>query len=220
MMSPGSIEGESVSAPLWLITFADLTALLVALFVLIYSMSVPVSLSPNGTGLTQNGTSPGEGAVTSRSNERSSAPSGVGGDLTLGYLAVVFSDRKLSDSGRVGPVTHQVEGNRLVVRFKEAFLFDGARVGTNEGLSSLGADRLGNLSLVLGSVGNPVSIIVPVSEDDWAEAFDRADLVAAAFRRAGYDRAVERFVAPGLKGAGDAGDVMLVIGRQDGGGRT
>jgi len=220
-MSVSPVPGEVLSpSPLWLVTFADLTALLVALFVLIYSMSAPVALSSGAAGFTQNGAVSNAVLDATQVGARSAAPSGAAGDLTLGYLAAVLSDRGLSSVRPDDLVSHQIEGNRLVVRFASPFLFDGSQSGADDALATLGVERLENLSHVLQSVGNPISIIVPVVDDDWARAFDRADILENVFRRAGYDRAVERFVAPGLDTPGRPADVRLVISRQGGGGRS
>lgn len=210
---------ETSSTPLWLVTFADLTALLVALFVLIYSMSTPVALVKSGTGLVGQGLT---SVASDNAGQRAadSAPrSGVAGDLTLGYLAAVLSDRKISEVSTAGAVTHRLERDRLVVRFDAAFLFQDRQGQTTDRLSPLGEARLGSLAQLLGSVGNPVSFIVPVQRDDWVLAFDQTDMLEASFRRAGYERAVDRFVAPGIDPA-DGNRVMLVIARRNGGRHT
>lgn len=193
---------------LWLVTFADLTAILVAFFVLIYAMSSP--LSGRGDASVVGG--PGISAVDQTANQRdarnvqtSSLPT-----LTVDYLAAVFSDRGLAALGDSGPLSQQVEHGRLVIRFTPEFAF----ASDGRTLRPLAGGVVADLSRILSGVANPISVMSSVPADDWALAFDRADSVAAALRQAGYSRPIERFVTPGL--SGDA--LLLIISDQRGGG--
>ncbi|WOF74496.1 hypothetical protein QMT40_002148 [Parvibaculaceae bacterium PLY_AMNH_Bact1] len=194
---------------LWLVTFADLTAILVAFFVLIYAMSSP--LSGRGDGSVVGG--PGVSAVdqtahqrNARSIQTSSLPT-----LTVDYLAAVFSDRGLVPLGDGGPLSQQVDGGRLVIRFAPDFAF----ASDGSALRPLASGVMADLSRILSGVANPISVMSSVPSEDWTLAFDRADSVAAALRQAGYSRSIERFVTPGL-----ADDALLLIISDQRGGRT
>ena len=201
------MEAQSEGS-LWLVTFADLTAILVAFFVLIYAMSSP--LSGRGDASVVGG--PGISAVDQAAHQRearniqtSSLPT-----LTVDYLAAVFSDRGLATLGDSGPLSQQVEHGRLVIRFAPEFAF----ASDGRTLRPLAGGVVADLSRILSGVANPISVMSSVPADDWALAFDRADSVAAALRQAGYSRPIERFVTPGL--SGDA--LLLIIRDQRGGG--
>jgi chemotaxis protein MotB len=183
---------------LWLVTFADLTAILVAFFVLIYSMSSPLS----GQGAVAGGSGT---AAVDRSNTQADVrrvASASQPTLTVDYLSAVFADRGLAPRGTSGPLSQQVEHGRLVIRFASDFAFaTGERT-----LRPLADGVVADLSRILSGVANPISIMSSVPTGDWTLAFDRADSVVEALRQAGYTRSVERFVAPGLPE-----DALLVI---------
>ncbi len=193
---------------LWLVTFADLTAILVAFFVLIYAMSSPLSDRGNAA--------VGKGAGISPINQMSSQPearriqSSSQPMLTVDYLSAVFSDRGLAPIGDSGPLSQQVEHGRLVIRFAPDFAFG----SDGRTLRPLADGVVADLSRVLSGVANPISVMSAVPTDDWTLAFDRADSVATALKQAGYTRPIERFVTPGL--AGDA--LLLIISDRRGGG--
>ncbi len=185
---------------LWLVTFADLTAILVAFFVLIYSMSSPM------TGQGQGAVAGGSGtAAVDRANTQADARRVVTASqptLTVDYLSAVFADRGLAPRGTNGPLSQQVEHGRLVIRFASDFAF----ATDQHALRPLAGGVVADLSRILSGVANPISIMSSVPTDDWTLAFDRADSVVEALRQAGYTRSVERFVAPGLPE-----DALLVI---------
>ncbi|MCE7999823.1 MAG: hypothetical protein HEP70_13265 [Rhodobiaceae bacterium] len=202
-----AVESQSEGS-LWLVTFADLTAILVAFFVLIYAMSSP--LSGRGEASVESG--PGVSAVdqvarqeAARSVQVSSRPT-----LTVDYLSAVFSDRGLAPLGEGGPLSQRVEHGRLMIRFAPDFAF----AADGRALRPLASGVVADLSRILSGVANPVSVMSSVPSEDWTLAFDRADSVAAALRQAGYSRPIERFVAPGLPG--DA--LLLIISDPRGGG--
>ncbi len=192
-------DGVSEGA-LWLVTFADLTAILVAFFVLIYAMSSPLS----GSGSASVAGGPGISAVNQAASQRDARAVQVSSRpmLTVDYLSAVFADRGLAPVGDSGPLSQQVEQGRLVVRFAPDFAFgpDGRT------LRPLAGGVIGDLSRVLSGVANPISVMSAVPTGNWTLAFDRADSVAAALRQAGYTQPVERFVTPGLPE-----DVLLLV---------
>lgn len=185
---------------LWLVTFADLTAILVAFFVLIYAMSSPLS----GRGDANVVGGPGVSTVDQMAHQRNarSVQSSSLPTLTVDYLSAVFSDRGLAPLGDNGPLSQRVEHGRLVLRFAPDFAF----ASDGQGLRPLAGGVVADLSRILSGVANPVSVMSSVPSEDWTLAFDRADSVALALRQAGYSRPIERFVAPGL-----SDDVLLLI---------
>ena len=205
VQAPAETQSEG---SLWLVTFADLTAILVAFFVLIYAMSSP--LSGRGDASVVGG--PGISAVDQTANQRdarsvhtTSLPT-----LTVDYLSAVFSDRGLAPVGDSGPLSQQVERGRLVIRFAPEFAF----ASDGRALRPLAGGVVADISRILSGVANPISVMSSVPSEDWTLAFDRADSVAAALRQAGYSRPIERFVSPGL--SGDA--LLLIISDRRGGG--
>ena len=203
---------EIPTSPLWLLTFANLTAILVALFVLMYSMSAPFSEKGSGTRI--GGSTATVLSTTDNSVERYSARSDPLADLTVGYLSAVLSDRGIvpivQNGGQVGPVTQSIEGDRLVLHIASDFAFSAG----GKTLKPMALGLVSDLAVVLSNVANPVSVFAAVPENNWVLAFDRADGVVDAFRQFGYSDPIERFVTPGV--AGDA--LVVVIGRARGAG--
>jgi chemotaxis protein MotB len=209
------MEEETAGGPLWLVTFADLTAILVALFVLIFSMSSPMADKGMGAGAGANVDT--NLTVASDAGDRFAGATSPRADLTIGYLSAVLSDRGILQTGKtsgdeqgvVRYATHHIDGDRLVMRLNTEVVFQsgGARV------SPMATDLIATLSDVLSNVANPVSVISPVLSDDWAQAFDRADALVGSLRETGYRASVEKFVSPGVPG----GALLIVVGRNGGG---
>lgn len=214
-VSGSMVEQETPGKQLWLVTFADLTAILVALFVLIFSMSAP--FTGKGTGTQSGAEAETDLSVSNHAGDHFSQRTDVLADLTIGYLSAVLSDRGIARTGSsVGvdfaqgaPVTHHVESDRLILRLDPNFLFAPA----SKSMQPVGLDVVATLSDVLSNVANPVSIIAPVTSDDWTLAFDRADALVDAFRQTGYRAPVERFVSPGVPG----GTLLVVVAHHGGG---
>lgn len=205
-----AIADGGATSPLWLLTFADLTAILVALFVLMYSMSAP--FGEKGSSVLSGGVSQTVLSSPNNSADRFSGRSEQAADLSLGYLSAVLSDRGIAPTGQArvqsAPVTQSVEGGRLVLRIASDYAFsaDGAA------LTPRAMDMMSDLAAVLSNVANPVSVFASVSANDWTLAFDRADGVVNAFRHFGYGASIERFVTPGISGE----VLVIVIGRVGG----
>lgn len=202
-----SPEAQSEGS-LWLVTFADLTAILVAFFVLIYAMSSPLTGRGDAAVAGAPGTAPiNQAADPSDTRRVQDAPRPM---LTVEYLSAVLSDRGLAPLGDTGPLSQQVERGRLVVRFASEFAFG----ADGRNLRPLADEVVVDLSRILSGVANPVSVMSAVPESDWTLAFDRADSVAASLRQSGYAQPIERFVTPGLPDD----SLLLVISDRRGGG--
>ena len=198
---------QPAEGSLWLVTFADLTAILVAFFVLIYSMSTP--LVGKGTDISLGGSGSSQVDQSNTQPEMQMGSVDTQATLAIGYLSAVLSDRNFVPYGNAGPLSQKIENGHLVIRFTPEFAF------TSRGtmLSPVADGVVTDLSRVFSSVANPVSVMTGVPSNNWSQAFARADNLAAAMRRAGYTRPVERFVAPGLPG--DA--LLIVVGDSEGG---
>lgn len=207
------VDAPSVGAPLWLVTFADLTAILVALFVLIFSMTAP--FNDKGTSTSSGAEIESNLTSSNRAANTSSRRADVLADLTIGYLSAVLSERGIARDDVAGrsasgtPIGHRIDGERLVLRLDPEFFFGEA----DSRVTQMGLDLVATLSEVLGNVANPVSVISPVPADDWTLAFDRADAMVDALRDAGYGTSIEKFVSPGVP----QGTFLIVVARGNGG---
>ncbi len=211
-VSVADTEHEEAHPALWLLTFADLTAILVALFVLMYSMSSP--FVGKGRGALAGGVADTPVSTPDRYEDRSEGHSERLAILTLGYISAVFSDRGIAVVAQrgesVSPVTQSIDADRLVLRVASDFAFSSG----DKTLRPAAAGVMADIAAILSSVANPVSVFTEVPDNDWALAFDRADDVVGAFRRFGYAAPIERFVTPGISGEA----LVIVIGRAGGAG--
>jgi len=204
------LADDGAATPLWLLTFADLTAILVALFVLMYSMSVP--LTGSGRNLLSGGAAEAVLSTSAVSADRLSGRSEHLAVLTVGYLSAVLSDRGIAplaqNGAQAAPVTQSIEGDRLVLHVASDFAFS----ADGRTLKPIAEELVSDLVAVLSNVANPVSIFAAVPENNWTLAFDRADDVVGAFRRFGYAAPIERFVTPSIMDAA----LVIVVGRVGG----
>lgn len=191
---------EAQTPSLWLVSFADLTAILVAFFVLIYAMSLPVLSAHDGRVEGNRAASAGGGQIaTAGQNGSGSAgrvTQGLSAELTLGYLSAVFADRNLAGRDGAGPVTQSMNMPRsaLIIEIEATFLFD----QNSSTIRPLAHALLEDLAGLLTQANNPVQVLVPVGTGGWAQAFDRADSVHGAFKAAGYALPLHRLVSPAL----------------------
>jgi len=208
-----TVDAHSSGAPLWLVTFADLTAILVALFVLIFSMTAP--FTDKGTDTRAGAQVDSNLTSSNQAANRFARHADVLADLTIGYLSAVLSERGIARDDVVGapasgkPIGHRIENDRLVLRLDPGFFFGTA----DSSVTPMGLDLVATLSEVLSNVANPVSIVSPVPADDWTLAFDRVDAMVDAFGGAGYGASIERFVSPGIP----RGTFLIVVARGEGG---
>jgi len=208
-----TVDAPSSGAPLWLVTFADLTAILVALFVLIFSMTAP--FADKGTGTRAGAQVDSNLTSSNQAANRFARQADALADLTIGYLSAVLSERGIARDDVAGapafgqPIGYRIEGDRLVLRLDPGFFFGTA----DSGVTPMGLDLVATLSEVLGNVANPVSVISPVPADNWTLAFDRADAMVNAFDDVGYGASIEKFVSPGVP----RGTFLIVVARGEGG---
>lgn len=148
----------SPNAPLWLITFTDIMALMLTFFVMLYAMAVPeeVAWEEARTALSD-GFAPGRaGRWGAGPQDAVSIPTHLADRaLDLRYLAAIMQ-AKLDASGealRGAELTTQKE--RLVLSLPADLLFE---VGSAE-ISEGGKRALWDLSMTLSRIGNRIALV-------------------------------------------------------------
>ncbi len=182
----------------WLITFTDLFALLLAFFILLFSMSeletgkwqtMKEAFSkhretPYGTAAESGPADKPEGGV-----KREPA-------LDLGYLGKVFEAHAKDNLLLANAVIYRV-GEKLVISLPADLLFPPGAAA----IESKGRAALFELAGLLRNIANDISVTghtdpTPVSgafASNWDLSLARAAAVAAALKRSGYARAVDSF---------------------------
>ncbi|MDH3739416.1 MAG: hypothetical protein OER92_09490 [Alphaproteobacteria bacterium] len=181
----------------WLVTFADLAAVMVAFFVLLFAMTEVDSDKWEGATtsfdrqfrITESSVTP-RPVETANVTQRVEEPA-----LDLRYLEGIIGEQlKTQDSLKdmrmvVGP-------DRLVIDFPGELLFANGRVGVNaegrEALFILGGMFAGieNQIAVVGHAA-PAAAAETSSSIDWDLSLLRAARIARALRKAGYSRTIE-----------------------------
>jgi len=185
----------------WLITFTDLVSLMLAFFVLLFSMS-----SVNSE----------DWKTITESLSRSLAPdagilkSSAGADLNiagrtrdmaidLGYLSAILESQMKEAADLGDNVIHQLE-DRMVISLPSDVLF---QVGAAT-LSEKGKRALRDMGSLLRNVGNRVDVFghtdpTPLQgggfSSNWELSISRAITVANELRRAGYPKDILAFGA-------------------------
>lgn len=200
-MSPRRNAGHAGAAigQTWLITFADLIALLLAFFVMIYATqkietgswdalvkSLSQTLNPSRERIDH------QPAAETNIRQRAQARA-----IDLGYLETLLAGTIAQDRALSGVVLHQL-GDRLVISLPSDLLF---APGAAESLPAAG-QTVAALVTVLRNVGNRIDVYghsdpEPVSGARYASNWDlslaRARTVARLLRDAGYSRRIAAF---------------------------
>jgi chemotaxis protein MotB len=207
-VTAGTASSRDSAMGIWLVTFADLVLLLLAFFVMLFSMSsldkdlvkkvaailptraeMPVDTQKEPAGATHNiaGFEPGRGAPAE-------------------YLAAVLRDG-LDRVQALRDVTVTLHGDNVLLTPPDSLFTD---QGDGEGLAALAMfmDRLDNRVLMVAQ--RDPSALTKGSEA-WAEALAQASAAADRLRRAGFSRTMVAQVRPALKPA-DRGLALLVTG--------
>jgi len=180
----------------WLITFADLAAVMVAFFVLLFAMTEVDSDKWDGaTTAFDRQFRIAETTVTPRPVEQTNTPQrDEPVALDLGYLERII-DEQLKAHANLREVRVWSDADRLVVDFPGALIFGSGRVG----VSKSGLDALFALGGIFAGVDNQVVVVADallVPDDgiavaiDWQTALVRAARVARSLRTAGYARPI------------------------------
>lgn len=185
----------------WLITFADLAAVMVAFFVLLFSMAEVDSDKWEGaTSAFDRQFRISEATVTPRPVESSNITQRIEEQaLDLRYLELVVGEQ-LKEHEVLSDVRMAVSDDRLALDFPGELVFSRGRIG----VSIAGRETLFVLGGMFAGIDNQIAVIghaVPeqapeqsadVHEDvDWELALVRAARVGRSLRRAGYDRPIE-----------------------------
>lgn len=180
----------------WLITFTDLAALMLALFVMLFSMStmdeakwrrVAAALSPDGHRLS-------EGAAPAASAARNIAAAETAPGRDLDYLAALLARQMAAEPRLAEAILHR-GGDRIVISLPEGLLFapDSATPHARS------AAPLFTLAGLLRNLPNRIEVEGHTDPDppnaaryasNWDLSLRRALAVRSALERAGYSRPV------------------------------
>ena len=186
----------------WLITFADLAAVMVAFFVLLFSMAEVDSDKWEGaTTAFDRQFRISEATVTPRPVESANITQRVEEPaLDLRYLERVFGEQ-LNDYEALRDVRMAVSPDRLALDFPGELVFASGR----SGVSVSGRQSLFVLGGLFAGIDNRVAVVghaapeqtvegqseIGHREIDWELALVRAARVARSLRSAGYDRPIQ-----------------------------
>lgn len=189
----------------WLITFADLAAVMVAFFVLLFSMAEVDSDKWEGaTSAFDRQFRISEANVTPRPVESANITQRVEDPgLDLRYLERVIGEQ-LKEHEELRDVRIAVSADRLALDFPGELVFASGRTGVSES----GRQSLFVLGGMFASIDNHVAIVghaAPVqtagntagqpadgqAEIDWELALVRAARVSRSLKLAGYDRPIQ-----------------------------
>lgn len=181
----------------WLITFADLAAVMVAFFVLLFAMAEVDSDKWEGaTTAFDRQFRISDAAVTPRPVETANITQRVEqAALDLRYLERVVGEQ-LKEHEALRDVRVVVDPDRLTLDFPGELVFAGGRVG----VSVSGRQSLFILGGLFAGIENQVAVVGHAVPDqsvegpaqiDWELSLMRAARVARSLRSAGYGRAIE-----------------------------
>ncbi len=180
----------------WLVTFADLSAVLVAFFVLMFSMSevdierwdgAVEAFNKRFNVLTD------DVATVRPQADRNVLPIESVPATDVSYLAALL-ERRLAREPILQSLRLTLFDQELIISAAPEDLFgdaDGKIAGGD--LHAQGREILFTLSGLMGSVRNGLDVVVHRSESDeteWSESVARAGLIADALARAGYPHPV------------------------------
>jgi len=195
LSEPGARERRTDAR--WLITFADLAAVMVAFFVLLFSMAEVDSDKWEGaTNAFDRQFHVSETKVTPRPVESSNITQRVQAPgLDLHYLAQVIG-AQLQKHEALRDVRLAVSADQLALDFPGQLIFANGR----SGVSKSGRQTLFVLSNILSGIGNGIAIVGHAAADpaadgaeeiDWELALARAARISRSLKLAGYDRPIQ-----------------------------
>ncbi|MGQ0527233.1 MAG: flagellar motor protein MotB [Alphaproteobacteria bacterium] len=206
---------------LWLISFTDLVGVMLAFFVLMYSMSSPredkwVEISTSlEEGVTDS--SPYKGAEWNAGADETIAlqKMDVSRGLNTRYLRAVLNEMIRADK-RLEKITLRRTGNQVALVLPDEMLTAGK-------ISEEGAVTLAAVADLLRRISNRVEIMANVDEasarrtrvNGWEIALSRAALVGGALQAEGYERLLSLHAAP-LAQADSATETTVIITPDDG----
>jgi chemotaxis protein MotB len=181
----------------WLITFADLAAVMVAFFVLLFSMAEVDSDKWEGaTTAFDRQFRISESTVTPRPVETTNITQRVEASaLDLRYLERLIGEQ-IDSQDALKEARIEVSPDRIAVDFPGEMIFANGRVGVSAG----GRESLFILGGLFAGIENQIAVVghaVTEQADDgqaatdWEFSLIRAARIARALAASGYDRAIE-----------------------------
>lgn len=225
----GAEDRSGQRKTLWLISFTDLISLMLAFFVLMYSMSEPEA--ERWTRLAK-GVAEAIPAARSTAVTPSDRPADPGAAfnaravearaaIDLHYLAALLGSQLRSNT-ELAVVEVRRQDDRVVIRLPGERIFD----PTGAAFTEEGRRVLFLLGAVIGRIGNRIELVGHAEHEDatggvaWERALTRAVAVSAALRETGYRRdLVARAVmmpVDGLEGSGNGRLPVDIVVREEG----
>ncbi|ANC91555.1 flagellar motor protein MotB [Azospirillum humicireducens] len=211
---------------LWLISFTDLISLMLAFFVLMYSMSEPEAERWTRLAKGVAESIPAARSTAASPSDRPADPSAAfnaqaveqRAAIDLHYLAALLGSQ-LRSNAELTVVDVRREDDRVVIRLPGERMFD----PTGAAFTEEGRRVLFLLGAVIGRIGNRIELVGHAEREDpaggvaWERALTRAVAVSAALRETGYRRdLVARAVMMPVEGAGGGRLPVDIVVREEG----
>lgn len=197
MQRESLVEDEVEKAPIWLVSFGDVTALMLTFFVMLFSMSHLQSEKWDAViALLSTSQTPKDVEKPKPVSDKNIASVTFYNALPVDYLMRILEEKFARDSIlSTAPVTG-LDGQVIISLPAQAFFDDGSAE-----LLEAGEEPISRLSGVLLQFGNQVDVqahttpeppAAPVDggtrfQSNWALSLARAKSIALALRNAGYD---------------------------------
>ena len=211
---------------LWLISFTDLISLMLAFFVLMYSMSEPEAerWARLAKGVAES--IPAARSTADAPSDRPADPSAAfnaqavekRAAIDLHYLAALLGSQ-LRSNAELAVVDVRREDDRVVIRLPGERMFD----PTGAAFTDEGRRILFLLGAVIGRIGNRIELVGHAEREDpaggvaWERALTRVVAVSAALRETGYRRdLVARAVMMPMVDAGGGRLPVDIVVREEG----
>lgn len=189
--------GASQRKTLWLISFTDLISLMLAFFVLMYSMSEPEAERWTRLAKGISESIPAARSTATAPSDRPADPNAAFNAqavearvaIDLYYLAALLGSQ-LRSNAELSVVDVRREDDRVVIRLPGERIFD----PTGAAFTEEGRRVLFLLGAVIGRIGNRIELVGHAEREDpsggvaWERALTRAVAVSAALRETGYRR--------------------------------
>jgi chemotaxis protein MotB len=198
---PRPIEPEGSGSSGWMMIFADTLSLLLAFFVLLFSMSTlrTDTWLSMANGLAQRLNPARYHSETSGPSDQNLPRTSEPSAMNLGYLAPLVQDKIRGIPGFVG-VTVTPLPDRIVISIPSDRLF----ASREAVLTANGANSIFLLGGFLGTIGNKVTIAGYAGQgsDVTVLAIDRAAAVARSLSDSGYDGVTSALAYADARGQG------------------